>query len=118
MIQGNDLILVDNEGFETRQRIKSKADFVKRIIERNYENALNNKSEISLSELKYIEAIDRKEQKLVKEYIDNLVFALYFDTEINKIGLGHSKNIVNQCSTNEFYSVFFRRNNKRKDLNN
>lgn len=115
IIQDNDLILVDNEGLETKQRIKSKADFVKKLIERNYDGALCHKNEISLSEIKYIEAIDKKEQKQVKEYIDCLIFALYFDIDLKKIGFDYFKNIKNQCSTNEFYSLFYKTNNKEKD---
>jgi len=115
IIQDNDLILVDNEGLETKQRIKSKANFVKKLIERNYDGALCHKNEISLSEIKYIEAIDKKEQKQVKEYIDCLIFALYFDIDLKKIGFDYFKNIKNQCSTNEFYSLFYKTNNKEKD---
>ncbi|OQX24677.1 MAG: hypothetical protein BWK80_19620, partial [Desulfobacteraceae bacterium IS3] len=44
-------------------------------------------------------------QKKIQDYIDDLVFALYFDADISNIGIEHAEAIKSQCSKNRFYEI-------------
>ncbi|MBI4723407.1 MAG: SAM-dependent DNA methyltransferase [Candidatus Stahlbacteria bacterium] len=70
-------------------------------------NLLPQKQEISLSELKSLPVIDFDSQKALKDYIDNLVFALYFNIPLHKIGLEEAQLIKDECSRNKFYNLVF-----------
>ena len=61
--------------------------------------------EIILNDLKNLTVIDFEEQEKIKQYIDNLIFALYFDIEIQNIGIESTVEIENICRQNEFYSL-------------
>ncbi|GAI14950.1 unnamed protein product, partial [marine sediment metagenome] len=62
---------------------------VKKIFEEVYNNKeLNFKGQkISLSELKALPVIDFETQIIIKDYIDDLVFALYFNIRIKNLGI-------------------------------
>jgi len=59
--------------------------------------------EIVLSELKYLPSIDIDLQKSLKDYIDDLVFALYFNIPVKKVDLSLASQIKALCRQNEFY---------------
>lgn len=61
-------------------------------------------TEIRLSELKTLPVIDFEYQRKLKDYIDDLVFALYFDAPVKNIGIDHASEIKQLCQENEFYS--------------
>jgi len=44
-------------------------------------------------------------QKKIQDYIDDLVFALYFDADISHIGIDHAEAVKNQCRTSRFYEI-------------
>ncbi|MCL2872604.1 MAG: N-6 DNA methylase [Betaproteobacteria bacterium] len=60
--------------------------------------------EITLSDLKVIPVIDFEKQSQIKAYIDDLVFALYFNMKLPKLGLSEHANIKKLCQQNEFYA--------------
>jgi len=83
--------LIENSGRAIAQKIKAKPELVKQIIElQKFEG------EISLQNLKYLEAIDKQEQNELKTRIDDLVFCLYFDVEIEKINENEFYKLINQ----------------------
>ena len=61
-------------------------------------------TEIRLSELKTLPVIDFEYQRKLKDYIDDLVFSLYFNVPIKTIGIDHNTEIKQLCQENEFYS--------------
>ena len=61
-------------------------------------------TEIRLSELKSLPVIDFEYQATLKDYIDDLVFALYFNVPVKNIGINHASEIKQMCQENEFYS--------------
>lgn len=61
-------------------------------------------TEIRLSELKSLPVIDFEQQQKLKDYIDDLVFVLYFNIPVKNIGIDHAGEIKQVCQENEFYS--------------
>ncbi|HPG29945.1 MAG TPA: Eco57I restriction-modification methylase domain-containing protein [bacterium] len=106
-VDETDLVLIDAEDKEIRQKIKFKHNFVKNLIEKKFINTLLNINDVSLNDLKYMEAVDYKEQETIKDYIDDLIFALYFDVSISKIGIAEAENIKKICRKNRFYEMLF-----------
>jgi len=106
-ISENNLILIDNNGNEHNQKIKYKTDLLKKIIkeEQYKKNGLFAKKEISLQDLKFMQIIDKEEQNKFKNYIDHLIFALYFDVKIEKIGINEFEKIKKNCETNKYYKI-------------
>jgi hypothetical protein len=76
-------IVVSFNNRDYKLPIKEKAEFVKKLIaEKYYDNGLIfNKENVTLSELKNLEAIDFDAQAKLKAEIDDLVFELYFGDE-------------------------------------
>jgi len=60
-------------------------------------------TEIRLSELKSLPVIDFEYQATLKNYIDDLVFALYFNIPITRVGIKYAAEIKQRCKSNEFY---------------
>lgn len=79
---------------------------VKSVLKNKYFDKNGNPllTEVRLSELKSLSVIDFEYQQKLKDYIDDLVFALYFNVPIKTIGLEHSQDIKTLCSENEFYA--------------
>lgn len=99
-VNKNELILTDNNGYIIKQKIKRKYHLVKSVIEEKF----NNNNEISLNDLKFSDCIDKEEQNIIKDYIDDLVFSLYFNIDIKELGLDNASNIKKLCMKNDFYN--------------
>ena len=99
-VNKNELILTDNNGYIIKQKIKRKYHLVKSVIEEKF----NNNNEISLNDLKFSDCIDKEEQNIIKDYIDDLVFSLYFNIDIKELGLANVSNIKKLCMKNDFYN--------------
>ena len=102
-VNKNKLILTDINGNIIEQKIKRKSDLVKSVIEEKF----STNDEISLNELKFSDCIDKEEQNIIKDYIDDLVFALYFNIDIKELGLSNSEKIKKLCQKNNFYSYIY-----------
>ncbi len=101
VIENDSLILIDSENKKYPQKINSEVGFIRDLIEETYNQKFL--PEILLQDLKYIAAIDKQEQASIKDYIDDLVFALYFNIPIKKIGIQEASNIKTQCLKNQYY---------------
>ncbi|MEI0702531.1 Eco57I restriction-modification methylase domain-containing protein [Brachyspira intermedia] len=102
-VNKNKLILTDINGNIIEQKIKRKSDLVKSVIEEKF----SANDEISLNELKFSDCIDKEEQNIIKNYVDDLVFALYFNIDIKELGLSNSEKIKKLCQKNNFYSYIY-----------
>lgn len=96
-IKNNKLLLV-RKGDITKIKTKNP-----KLIAKIVSEELEKNREISLSHLKSLPVIDLDKQKKLKDYIDDLVFALYFKIPIKKIGISHSDKIKTKCKKNRFY---------------
>ena len=82
------------------------AESVKSALKNKYFDKNGNPllMEIRLSELKTLPVIDFEYQQKLKDYIDDLVFTLYFNVPVKNIGIDHAGEIKQMCQENEFYS--------------
>jgi hypothetical protein len=104
-VVGNNIILDSGERKITGKIKKDKVELVKSVITAKYPKKpfLFSENEINLSELKFLPVIDFNAQEKVKKYIDDLVFALYFNIELNNIGIENSTAIHNKVAKNDYY---------------
>lgn len=106
-IKNGNLILNDTE--YALHIPKELLSAVSKSIELKYGSLLNEKR-ISLSELKNLKIIDTDYQNTIKSYIDDLVFALYFNIPITDIGLSNAEEINAICKKSEFYNLTINNN--------
>ena len=105
-ITGDTLVLC-HDGEKTELPIKGDANLVARSITEGFGKRglkLEERS-ISLSGLRNLQVIDFEKQAKLKDYIDNLVFALYFKIPLNEVGLDKAEEIKRVCSESEYYQV-------------
>ena len=106
VVEGNSLILRKDKK-DIRLPIKENAGLVKKIIEVAYgKKELELKTQaISLSELKTLPVIDFEKQKAFKDYIDDLVFVLYFNIPIERLGVNEAVEIKRRCLKHPHYQT-------------
>lgn len=106
LVRGNDLILEKN-GAEIKLPIKNEKELIKNILSDKYNKKDLNlkKQETALSELKELPIIDLEKQQELKDYIDDLVFALYFNIGLEKLGLNNALKIKEKCYKNPYYKL-------------
>ena len=63
------------------------------------------KHRISLSDLRNLQVIDFEKQVKLKEYIDDLVFALYFKIPLKEVGLDRVEEMQKACSGSKYYQL-------------
>lgn len=104
-IETNSLIVKKDQQL-FKLSITDNFNLVKKIIEKEYLNnslLIKEEKQISLSQLKNTPIIDFEQQKTLKDYIDDLVFCLYFNFQIPKGKLSNVKFIKQLCEENRFY---------------
>jgi len=108
-VKGNNLVLSKDET-ERKLKIKSNKALVEKTITDKYrsDQLEFEHGTIKLSELKSLPAIDFKKQAHLKDYIDDLVFALYFNIRLTKIRLNYAADIKKVCQKNKSYTLLNR----------
>jgi len=102
----NGYLVLEKDGKETKCKIVKDKNLVEKTIKDIAGNKKLFKDEkVALSELKSLPTIDFEKQKETKDYIDDLVFALYFRVPIKKIGLDRAREIKRKCDGNKFYKL-------------
>jgi hypothetical protein len=106
MQRGNNLVLRTDKQ-EKRLIIKSNKALVEKAIADKYGTGKLEfeGKRIALSELKSLLAVDIDRQAELKDYIDDLVFALYFNIPLTKVGLKYRSEIKKVCQKNRFYNL-------------
>jgi len=101
---GSDLIIVYQDNL-VKCNIKGNAALVQENIRQQLSALFDDNKTGIISELKQLPVIDTKRQKQIKQYIDDLVFALYFKVKLPDIGFDH-RDIVNKaCAKHKFYKL-------------
>ena len=97
----------------TKLDIRENFNLIKKVIYEKYnkEGLISDKQSIGLSELKDLPAIDYEKQNQIKEYIDDLVFALYFNINVKKIDLNKVIKIKSKLLSNKYYNLIKPYNN-------
>jgi len=106
-VEGNNIILTNGNHNYTAKINRGKSDIVKSVIEAKYfpKSPLIPSDSINLEELRFLPVIDFDKQAKLKSYIDDLVFALYFDLSINNLGTEYIDDIHKTVSKNEYYTL-------------
>lgn len=105
-IANNNLRLQNKSEKIVECEIISDKNLVSQTIDQNFEsNQLFKDKKINLSDLKNLPAIDFEKQKKLKDYIDDLVFALYFNVPIKNVGLNKADEIKAICLKNPHYKI-------------
>lgn len=104
-VQGNHLVLKRGKK-ETKLPMKKGKELVRKIVKGESEDLKFDfeGKEIALSELTTTPAIDFEKQKAIKNHIDDLVFALYFNINVPKNKLDKPDAIKKLCKKNKFHS--------------
>jgi len=104
---GNNLILTKEDSSYTAKIKRGKSEIVKSAIETRYfsRTPLVPSDTIDIKELRFLPVIDFDEQAKLKCYIDDLVFALYFDLPVNNLGIENIDDIHKIVAKNEFYTL-------------
>lgn len=103
-VEGNNLVLV-NEGKKYKCEIKKDKDLMEKMIGEKLSNKKLFSEKINLADLKSLPAVDFDKQNKIKDYIDDLVFALYFNLPIRKVGINLAGEIKKKCKENKFYKI-------------
>ena len=105
IVTGNKFI-INYKGREVECQITQKQDLVKKIVTNMFGTELINEFGIgNISDLKSLPAYDIEYQYKLKDYIDDLVFSLYFSIEIPKIGYDNADKIKRICSKHKYYKL-------------
>ncbi len=102
-VKGKELVLCKGKE-ETKLPIIQNSLLVEKIINDKYaeDGAINS---VQLTDLKSLPVIDIEKQKQLKDYIDDLVFALYFNVPIKELGFEKAEQIKGECAKNKFYKT-------------
>ncbi len=105
-VEGDCLVLRKDE-LTSKLRIKKSRELVIKALHEKYHERFIGlaKTQISLNELKELPIIDHEKQRELKDYIDDLVFALYFNIMLDSLGLENANKIKARCSQNQFYRI-------------
>ena len=91
----------------TKLDIRENFNLIKKVTYEKYnkKGLISDKQSISLSELKDLPLIDCDKQRELKDYIDDLVFALYFNINIKNLGLNKETEIKSKLLANKYYNL-------------
>ncbi len=105
-VAGNTLVLV-HDNRETKLRIKGDTELIAGTIAKKFgtETLKLEKHRISLSELRNLQVLDFERQTQQKDYIDDLVFALYFNIPLKEVGIDKAEEVQNDCSKSKYYRL-------------
>lgn len=105
-IEKGNLVMVKHDG-QIKCKITSKPALVKQAIDEIKENKLflSDNGKIQVYRIKAYRVIDHDLQSALKQYIDDLVFALYFGVDLGKATLKKADEIHAICRRNKFYKT-------------
>ncbi|OGY44490.1 MAG: hypothetical protein A3B89_00640 [Candidatus Buchananbacteria bacterium RIFCSPHIGHO2_02_FULL_40_13] len=109
-VEDDNLILIKDDKKMKYPILKDKNLVADAIRNRYFNGKLFKDKQISLAELKDSPMINFERQKKIKDYLDDLVFALYFKASIKKIGLEKAGEIKLICQQNKFYKILEKSN--------
>jgi hypothetical protein len=101
-----DYLILTRKDTDYRCKIKiGNFSLVQQHITQTYpHNSLLSEKELNISELKLLPTIDFNKQNKIKKYIDDLIFALYFNIPIPKLGIAETTSIKKLCRKNKNYT--------------
>jgi hypothetical protein len=105
-VSNNALILSYNSRTQDL-KISGDSELVAAILIREFgaERSMLEQRSINLQALRNLQVIDRDRQKLLKGYIDDLVFSLYFGIKLQDYALEKASQIKAQCHKSDLYRL-------------
>lgn len=105
-VKKDNLLLIYNDK-TIKLQIKGYPELISEAINSEHgQDKLNiKKNKINLYHLKNLPIIDFNLQRKLKDYIDGLVFTLYFNIPLKSIGLKNSNKVKQACQKSKFYKV-------------
>jgi len=102
-----DTLVLSHDGGKTELAIQGDTELVaSTIAERFGTRGLKlEKYRISLFDLRNLQVIDFEKQAKLKDYIDDLVFALYFEIPLKDVDLDKAEEIQKACSRSKYYQL-------------
>lgn len=101
-------LILEKDKKQIRLKIKDSQELVEQSVKsagKDNKLKLDDKDQINLSELKNLQVIDFNKQKELKDYIDDLIFALYFNVPVKEVSSSQSEKIKKMCEENKFYKI-------------
>ena len=77
------------------------------IVQQSIENNLKDIKNISLNEIKMLKVIDYKKRDELKNYIDHLIFLLYFNIDTKSDIINNFIKLKKLCAKSKFYGYIF-----------
>jgi len=91
---------------EAKCKIIQNPELVKQVVSSLKKFDLFNDNDIgNISELKSLSAFDKEYQSQLKNYIDDLVYALYFKVKIPELGFENAQEIKKECAKHKYYRL-------------
>lgn len=104
-VVGNNLVIRYKDK-EAKCKIIQNPDLVKTVISSLKKMNLFNEDGIgSISELKSLSAFDKEYQSQLKNYIDDLVYSLYFKVKLPELGFENAQEIKKACAKHKYYQL-------------
>jgi len=112
----NDELILRKDELVKKLNINKSRDLVLKALDNQYNKCLDkyigaDNTKISLKELKELPIINYTQQGMLKKYIDDLVFALYFNIVLDEVSLDNADAIKHKCSQNIYYDLIEERTN-------
>lgn len=79
------------------------------IVQQSIENNLKDIKNISLNKIKMLKVIDYKNRDELKNYIDHLIFLLYFNIDAKSDIINNFIKLKKLCAKSKFYGYIFRK---------
>jgi hypothetical protein len=100
---GTNLVLTRGNR-SVKLHVRSNRLVLAKVVQQAFRNLMMvPRTAISLQELRSLRVLDTSRQQQVKEYVDDLVFALYFEIPLTRIGIDHAKEIRRITHSNRHY---------------
>ncbi len=106
----NDRLILEKDNNKYNFIINENEKLIEKIINKKYHKQIIDGEKIKLSELKNLPIVDFEKQQQIKNYIDDLVFALYFNVNIANLGLDRAEEINSECSKHQYYEIVMAQN--------
>jgi len=103
-VQGNNLVICYKTNC-VKCKITGNTSLVQQALNENLPTLTDENGIGSISELKSLPVIDFEKQKQIKNYIDDLIFALYFKVKLPSIGFSSREKIHEVISKHKYYKL-------------
>ncbi|MCF7811693.1 N-6 DNA methylase [bacterium] len=103
-VKGSELVICYKNNY-VNCNIKDKAKLIQQTLIEQLTSLLDETGTGSISELKKLPVIDFERQRQIKDYVDDLVFSLYFKVKLSEIGFSNCAKVREACAKHKYYKL-------------